>query len=225
MGTLWLSVTMLAVVILKAVLFSEVLSVPTERLVPSLAMGMAFWALISYLVTGGANAFISQRTILSDGKYSLLVPVLSNITSGFFVFAHGFFAMLLVSCFYITPTFMGALIMLSGLALIAWASVGVGFTLAYICTRYRDLERFTKSLMSVMFIVTPVIWLPELVSSKKGLLTYNPFYHVLEVVRDPIIGQPIELINWYVTFGLGMFFWGTAIIIKRIWSRRIMLWV
>lgn len=225
LGTLWLTITMLAVVVIKAVLFSEVLSVDSGRLISSLAMGMTFWALISYLITGGTSAFIANKQILADGNYSLLVPIFSNITAAFFVFFHSFFIMVFISSFYVKISFIGCLITFSGLLLITFGAIGLGFTLAYIGTRFRDFEKFVRSLIAVMFIVTPVIWLPELVTSKKAFLQFNPLYHVLEVLRDPIIGQPIELLNWYVTACLCVFFSVTAIFISRIWSKKIILWL
>ena len=45
------------------------------------------------------------------------------------------------------------------------------------------------------FYVTPVIWPPKLLQGNEHLLTFNPFYYFLEVLRLPMMGQwpPAEM--------------------------------
>ncbi len=45
-------------------------------------------------------------------------------------------------------------------------------------------------MMQLVFLITPIMWMPE---SLKGaiagpLLLFNPFYYLIEVVRQPLLG-------------------------------------
>lgn len=226
LGTFWLAVTMIAIVLVKSFLFSDLLGVPNNRLLPSLAMGMAFWAWVNQLVIGSASAFMSHRALLTQSNYSLFVPILSNISSAFFIFIHGFFAMLMLNFKYHSPNLTGVLLTIGAIILVVWCTIAGGYVLAHVCTRFRDMDRFIRSVMSVMFILTPVIWLPELVGEKKKvILEFNPLYHILETMRDPIIGQPIEWINWKITALIGVVCWTLAFMIDWRHKRNILLWL
>ena len=40
-----------------------------------------------------------------------------------------------------------------------------------------------------MFFVTPIMWKPELLRTRSYIAEFNPFYHLVEVVRAPLLGQ------------------------------------
>ena len=53
-----------------------------------------------------------------------------------------------------------------------------------------------------LFLLTPIIWYPEMMpagSNRGHLMRINPFYHLVEIFRAPIMGQPVETMSfWYV---------------------------
>ena len=226
LGTVWLVAGISAVVALKSFLFAGILSVDLARLIPSLALGMAIWRLILGYVLGGARAFISFRGILSQRNYPLFVPILANMSKAVFTFLHALVAMLVFSFYFYLPSPLEALLALAGLVLLTFAAIPIGFILAHVATRFRDIENALDALMTVSFIVTPIIWLPEMAKGpREWFLTLNPFYHAIEIVRDPIIGQPIDLLNWYVMGGIAASAWLIALLVDRVKHRTVLLWL
>lgn len=214
LGTLWLSVTVIVVVLLKSFLFAGVFSQSAERLVPSLAMGMAFWRLFSGLIGGGTQSFIKARPLLINQGYPLSVATMSNFSSAIFVFLHSFIPMVIISLFYTVPSLDRIALLVLGLLLVLVSLKGVSFVFAMIGTKYRDFANLISSAMAVLFLVTPVIWLPEMAKGpRKIFLDFNPLYHYLEVLRDPIINQPVEWINWIVVLGFTFVAWFLAVIL------------
>ena len=73
--------------------------------------------------------------------------------------------------------------------------------MSMICARFRDMTQIILSIMQVIFYLTPVIWMPQLLTHRMGtvLLNINPFYHLIDVVRAPLLGQTPSMTTYYVT--------------------------
>jgi ABC-2 type transport system permease protein/lipopolysaccharide transport system permease protein len=41
----------------------------------------------------------------------------------------------------------------------------------------------------ILFLITPIIWLPSMLEQRSYLAEANPFYHLIEVVRAPLLGS------------------------------------
>lgn len=226
LGTLWLAVTIIVVVLLKSLLFTGVFSQTSERLVPSLAMGMALWRLLTGMIGGGTQAIIKVRSLLINQGYPLSVAMLHNFSSSVFVFLHAFIPMMIISMFYEIPSLANIALFIAGLFLVVFSLYAVGFVFAVIGTRFRDFANLIASALAVLFLLTPVIWLPEMASgSRQVFLDYNPMYHYLEVLRDPLINQPIEWINWIVVGALTVAAWLLAMIIFYVDKRRVLTYL
>jgi lipopolysaccharide transport system permease protein len=59
---------------------------------------------------------------------------------------------------------------------------------AIISTRYRDFAQILLNLLQISFYLTPILWHPSLVNND-FLIYLNPFLHLINVVRDPILGN------------------------------------
>jgi lipopolysaccharide transport system permease protein len=42
--------------------------------------------------------------------------------------------------------------------------------------------------VQIVFFVTPIMWKPELLRGRAYIADLNPFYHLLEIVRAPLLG-------------------------------------
>jgi len=50
--------------------------------------------------------------------------------------------------------------------------------------------------MQILFFVTPIMWKPELLKDQR-LLDLNPFYHLVEIVRQPLLGAVPSLRDYF----------------------------
>ena len=68
-----------------------------------------------------------------------------------------------------------------------------------------------NNLMRVVFFLTPVIWMPEMLGLRSTYLDLNPFYHFLELFRAPLLGHSPKLLSWVVAFGAALIGWPVAV--------------
>lgn len=71
------------------------------------------------------------------------------------------------------------------------------------------------------------MWLPKLLPRRAGfnLLDLNPVFHLLEIVRTPLLGYLPSVLNWLVSMGLGLVGWCLTIVVYGIYKRRIVYWL
>ena len=96
-----------------------------------------------------------------------------------------------------------------------------------VCSRFRDLTQIVASLLQIFFYLTPIIWLPSLLPEKTSMmvLTGNPFFHLIEVVRAPLLNQVPTSLNWIFTIVFAILGWLFTIFIFNRYRSKIAYWL
>jgi ABC-2 type transport system permease protein/lipopolysaccharide transport system permease protein len=51
--------------------------------------------------------------------------------------------------------------------------------------------------VQVLFLITPIIWMPDLLGPRQYMAECNPFFHLIEIVRAPMLGvSPSQQTIW-----------------------------
>ena len=118
------------------------------------------------------------------------------------------------------------------LALMVINGVWVTMLFGIIATRFRDVAPLLEALVQLLFYVTPIVWTTKTLRDQGGevaqrarLAELNPLYHYLEVVRAPLIGEPLAAYHWGIVLAgtvIGLFL---AMIAMRQWRFRVPYWV
>ena len=103
----------------------------------------------------------------------------------------------------------------------------IALILAILCARYRDIPQIVASVLQVVFYLTPIMWVPKLLPARAAvyLLDSNPTFHLIEVVRAPLLGQAPTMVNWLATLALAAVGWLAAVIIYGRHKSRIAFWL
>ena len=79
--------------------------------------------------------------------------------------------------------------------------------------------------MRVAFLATPIVWTPELLSERAWLLQFNPFHHLLEVVRAPLLGEVPAAGSWIAVGAITVAGWAGALVLYARCRGRIAYWL
>jgi lipopolysaccharide transport system permease protein len=80
----------------------------------------------------------------------------------------------------------------------------ISLLLGVICSRFRDIPPIVGSIMQIAFYVSPVIWSPSILEHRGLsviLITWNPFFALLDIVRGPLLGGHFTASSWGVALG------------------------
>ena len=202
LGPFWLTISMGVLVGALGTLYGALLKVGIADYVPFLAFGFIIWTLISGVITDGCSAFISAESIIKQVGLPLSVHVYRLVWRHLVIFFHNAAIFVVVAAvFAIWPGWAG-LLALPGLVLLCLNGIWVGLLLGIISARFRDVPPIVASIVRILFFVTPIIWMPELMPGRALVLDFNPFFHFVEVVRAPLLGQVPGSVSWIAVLGI-----------------------
>jgi ABC-type polysaccharide/polyol phosphate export permease len=228
LGPLWLLVGPALFIIALGNLYAHLGVRDPSVFIPHLAIGLTTWTMISGFVTGSTTVFRRGRAQILQGSQSLDGIIGVDVATAVIVFVHQLPIVVAVFLFFGLPLHLAALESLAGLFLIVINGIWLSRFFGILGARYRDLTELVQAAMRMAFLATPIIWMPGegmRGSTFGAVLVFNPFYHFLEVVRAPLLGQPVQMLSWIVVAGFAV--GGTALtrLFFARYSRFVALWV
>jgi len=80
--------------------------------------------------------------------------------------------------------------------------------------------------MQFAIFITPVFWTPQSLNhGHKVVLLGNPFYHMLDVVRGPLLGTLPTSATWWFLSGMLAFGLVLSSVVAANFGRKIVFWV
>ena len=225
LGPFWLTLSMGALVAALGTLYGMLFKVEMAAYVPHLALGFIVWALISGVITDGCHVFINAAGIIQQVGLPLSVHVYRLLWRNLLILFHNAAVFVVVAAIFgVSPDWAGFLA-LPGLVLLCLNGLWAVLLLGIISARFRDVPPIVASIVRICFFVTPIIWMPELVPERAMVLEINPFYHLVEVVRAPLLGEVPGLSSWIAVLSMTVAGWVLAFAFFRRYRWRIAYWV
>lgn len=227
LGPFWITIGMGVMIATIGVVFGQIFKSPLHDFFPFLTIGTIVWTFISTVLSEGSTCFISAEAILKQLPLPLFVHIMRMMWRNLIILAHNIVIFPLVLIAVGKPLELVALVAIPGLLLTLINLSWMALILGILCARYRDLPQIVTSLLQVVFYLTPVIWMPKLLPSRAGvyLLDSNPFYHMLEIVRAPLLGQMPSATNWVVSIAIAVIGWLATIAFFGRYKNRVAYWL
>jgi ABC-type polysaccharide/polyol phosphate export permease len=225
LGPIWLTISsgiqMLTMSLLSSFLFGTTIS----KSVPFVFAGLLFWGMITNIINDGATLFVSSSSYIIQIKRPLTIFLMQAILRNIIVAAHNAVTYVIVAlCFAVIPDksiilwplgFVLVLICVSSIALIA----------AVVSARFRDVPLIIQNVLTIIFWFTPLIYFPEQLGPRRYLADYNPFTHIIALLREPLLGSSPTLNDWLAVLGLAIVGWLCAFLFFARFRARIVYWL
>jgi ABC-2 type transport system permease protein len=224
-GPFWLTLLMAAQLAGISLLFSHIMKQETASYVPYLAAGFVTWAFISGCLIESGSVFIASASAIKNIRMPLLNFVLRHIWFHLIVLAHNAIVLVIVGVLfrtYLTPS-LGWLLV--GLPLLVINIVWMTVALAYLSARFRDIPMIVGALMSFTFMITPIFWRVDQLPERYPLVHFNPFFHLLELVRGPLLGTGLDRESLLFCAVLALLGWAFAAFLFGRARRNVPFWV
>jgi ABC-type polysaccharide/polyol phosphate export permease len=101
----------------------------------------------------------------------------------------------------------------------------MSFSVAILCTRFRDVPQIITNFLQVVFFLTPIFWSIDTLPHRPAFILWNPLYHLVDIVRAPLLGQTPTLVSWATAAGLAVVGSLCTILLYRRTYARIPYWV
>jgi lipopolysaccharide transport system permease protein len=188
LGPFWLTASMAIMVISLGFLYAELFNTPINDFLPFLCVGLLVWNLIAGFITEGGTLFTGAESYIKQIKLPYSVYVYRSAWSKLVIFAHNFVIYFGVIIYFAIWPGATALLAIPGLMLVIFNGALANLCIGIISARYRDVPQVINSAIQIVFFVTPIFWKPELLKGRSYITDFNPFFHLLEIVRAPLLG-------------------------------------
>ena len=191
LGPLWIPIGTAVFVFAVGSLYGRViLTNGSNTYLAYLAVGITLWYFINQSIVGSSHVFVSNRTDILDGATGYTDIILKLITRNAITLLHNTIVVLLAMIISQIALSFEALLILITIPLFLLNLLWICVIISILGARFPDLEEITRSILRLMFFLTPILWMPHQHGrgAPVGALLYlNPFYYFLEVIRAPLL--------------------------------------
>ena len=226
-GPFWTSITLLIYVVTVGTVGSAIWHQDIFEYVPFLVSGMIAWLFVSTIVTESCTMLMSGQALFRNIRFDYSILAFALVWRNFIILLHNFIVYLLV-VLVLKPSLLGltAFLVLPGLALVVVNAVWVSLLLGIICLRFRDVPQLVTSIMQIAMLITPLFWPADTLTGLKRFVfvDLNPLYHVLDVIRGPLMGRVPDAISYGILIAVTIGGWWLTYAIFKRFRWRIAYW-
>jgi lipopolysaccharide transport system permease protein len=226
-GQLWVTVANAIFIIAIGTIWSWIWRMDIDRYLPYVGAGFVIYVFLSQCINESASVLVADSRIFMNDRRPFILAILAMIYRNLIILAHNVPIIICLVLWSDSARFAPDWRLIPAVLLSVTFLVFFCYGLSIVCARFRDLIQIVNLIVQVSFLLTPVMWYMRSLPEKHHvwLYVFNPIAAILEVLRDPLIGETvatmpyISLAGWAaaaVSFGLGM---------HRIFGRRIIFWL
>ena len=207
LGPFWITFSTAITAYSMGYLYGHLFHVALEEYYPFLVAGMLSWSLISTVILDMIDGLVNSESLIKQIKLPYTLYIHRIAARNILIFFHNMLVILPVLAIFHHYAKVNAntLLLIPSLFIIYFNSITYGTVLGMIGARYRDVSQIVKSLVQVVFFVTPVMWAPNVLGHGKGYIAdLNPFYAYIEIIRQPLIGHLPTMTNVCVVFAMSL---------------------
>ena len=202
LGPFWLTISTAVLIGTLGVLWSALFKINLHDYLPHFAAGNVIWGYIALQLGEAGTGFTQFESLIKQRRLPFPSYLLRLLTRSFIIFCHNFIIVVIVVSFIGDGWSLISLIAIPGLFLLSSILYFVSLGCAILCTRYRDMVPVVQNFVMVGYFLTPIMWqvktLPE---DLRWVANWNPISHILDIVREPLLGNIPSLTNWLVSLG------------------------
>lgn len=226
LGPFWISIALGITALGVGLLYATVFDQDPAEYIRFLAVGLMAWQFLSALILEGNAIVVEATNHLRSVAIPLPMLAARMVFRNLIVMLHNGAIVVAIILLAHGPLGWVSLTALGGVAMLALIGYFLAIALGPFCARYRDVPQIFSSALQLMFLMTPVFWRPEEITSRPWIRDWNPFYHLIELIRAPLFGQQMASgLNWGASFGILVLCALLAAISLPLTRNRVSLWV
>ena len=221
LGPFWITLSMGLMVMGIGVLYASLFKIALPEFIPYVALGIVFFGVISGIVNEGCDTFVQASGMLSQTALPMLVFVWRTVLRNLIFLGHHLVIVIAVLIYFGYWRTVNIPVALLGVALLVFNAAWLSLLVAIASARFRDIPQIVISVMQFAMFMTPVFWKPDRLGTHQAILNVNPFYHMLEAVRAPLLGSLVAPHTYMFLALMGLVGWLFAFSIFANTRRRI----
>ncbi len=211
LGVFWTGLSLLIFVSALGPIYSTLMGIALREYIIHLTLGFIVWNYVSSIILESGGEFSRSANYLVSFRLSYFTLLFRVVWRNFIILVFQMMVFFLLAFFFEHSFSWPWLFALGSLLLITINALWMAVVMSVLATRFRDLSELMNNVLRLVFFITPVIWVPAQNVELALVANLNPFYHLLEVFRAPLlmgdiaplsvsIGLLMSLVGWPIAF-------------------------
>lgn len=228
LGLLWLVMPAVLYVWGIGYFFARLQGVSPAEFMPHMGLGYLMFRLLSMVINEASSVLPSHQSFILDGHQRLTDFFLRVVAKALFYFivASPVVAIALLRAPQLELA--GGLFAFVSVPLVLVNVMWIAVIIALIGARFPDIHELMGSVFIFGFILTPILWYASrapMGTVHGTFMRLNPLYHLIEVVRAPLLGEPLEHFTLYYLAVFTVAGWMLAALAYKRYARYVPIWV
>ena len=232
LGPLWITIATGVMAVALGFLYSILFQIPLAEFLPHVTVGLIMWGFISGCIKEGSEVFIANEGLIKQLPSALSVHVYRLVWRQFLFLLHNLVIWVVLMIVFPRPLGWELILSVVGLGVLMINGVWVSMLFGILATRFRDIAPLLDSMVQLLFYMTPIVWTTQTLYEQGGeiadrarIAELNPLYHYLEIVRAPMLGEPVAAYHWWIVLGCTAVGLLLAFVALRKFRSRVPYWV
>lgn len=227
LGPWWNVLSTAVFVFALGLTFGALFGQPLETFLPYVAASIACWNFMNSIVQDGPLVLVRANGIIQAYPLPLSTQIFRSVADKSMIMCHFLLVYVGLAIFLKLPITIPTILMFIPAALVyIVAAIGVSLALGVLGARFRDLGPALATIMTMAFLLTPVFWQKVSLKPEQHWITdLNPFFHLLEIGRQPLLGHYAALEHWIASIGIAAFSLIAGSLIFATMRRKIYYWL
>ena len=227
LGPWWNVLSTVVFVLALGITFGALFGQPLQTFLPYLAGSIACWNFMNGIVQDGPSILVRSNNIIQAYPLPLSTQIFRSVADKSMLMGHFLLVYAGLAIYLKVPvSLVTSLMFVPAAALYIITAVGVSLAFGVLGARFRDLGPALVTVMSMAFLLTPVFWQKVALRPEQHWITdFNPFFHLLEIGRQPLLGNFAAPEHWIASIGIAAFSLISGALIFATMRRKIYYWL
>jgi ABC-type polysaccharide/polyol phosphate export permease len=211
LGPMWVTVSLVIFALVLSLVWSGLFNQPVAKFLPFLLSGLLPWTLISVCIAEACMIWLAGEGLMKSRQFPYTTLIYGLLARNTIIFAHNLVGFIPIALICGVPLTWQTLLLFPGLVLAVvncgWIAILVGI----FCLRFRDFQPLVGSLIQILMFVTPVFWAADQLQGTRAIIVdVNILHHLVEVIRQPLLGKTPATISYLVSTITAVAGWALA---------------
>jgi ABC-type polysaccharide/polyol phosphate export permease len=207
-------------------IWAPLFKVDVSSYLPFLSAGLVVWTFTTALVNEGCATYTGAVGLITQLNFPYTILNFTVVWRNIVVFLHHALIVLIVVVAMHVPVSWRTLLILPGIGIVAVNGAWMTVLLGMISARFRDIPPLIGNFMQILMFVTPIFWFAHQLGSQSDVVVqFNFVYHLIEVIRAPMLGSVPSPVSYAVTIAGAIIGWLITFDIYARFRRRIPYWL
>ncbi len=194
-GPWWISLSMLIFIIAMGEVYSRLFHEQLRDYIPFFTAGFLVWVFINTCINDSIEVFKQNSSFIKQIKLPYNLYIFKHISRQIIFLGHNMVVYVLVMLYFKINPGWNFFWVIPGFIILVINMYWISLLITLLSTRFRDTGPLINSCVQIAFFITPISWMPKLLSNSI-ILKVNPFVYFLGAVRNPLLGTSPTLHTW-----------------------------